>query len=223
MRRASGRRPRFTIIVVLVASMVLTLFARLYYVQLLDPNKPTQTAGLLHPGDVVIPAPRGLIVDSTGHVLVDNTSVQVMTIDQDRLDALPDHGAAVLGPRRRLAAQDRRRRSPSRDHPVLAEGAGAVLDGRAVPAGAGRDAPVAAVVLAVTEHREDFPGVTIQTVTLPRLPQRLARRPRARLHRRRSPPRTSGTTRSSPTPTRSGSPGSRSSTTACCAASTASS
>ncbi len=28
---------------VLVVSMVLTLFGRLYYVQLLDPNKPSQT------------------------------------------------------------------------------------------------------------------------------------------------------------------------------------
>ena len=47
-RRTSARR--YTIIVVLVTSMALTLVSRLYYLQLLDPNKPVQTAGLLHQG-----------------------------------------------------------------------------------------------------------------------------------------------------------------------------
>jgi len=51
------------VVVVLVASMMLTLAGRLYYVQLLDPNKPVQTAGRLHDGTIVVPAPRGQIVD----------------------------------------------------------------------------------------------------------------------------------------------------------------
>jgi len=149
---------RFTIIVVLVASMVVTLLARLYYVQLLDPNKPEQTAGMLHPGEVVIPAPRGLIVDSTGRVLVDNTSVEVMTIDQDRLDALPDHGAAVLG---RIAALLHKNQA------TLAEEITPCSPTVPAPCWTGEPyepVPVAThlsrkVILAVTEHREEFPGV----------------------------------------------------------------
>ncbi|MDT4959071.1 MAG: penicillin-binding protein 2, partial [Pseudonocardiales bacterium] len=72
-RRGPGAR-RLAIVVVLVTSMMLTLAGRLYYVQLLDPNKPVQTAGRLHDGTIVVPAPRGQIVDARGRVLVDNTS-----------------------------------------------------------------------------------------------------------------------------------------------------
>ena len=52
-RGARRRRAASAIIVALVVSMMLTLFARLYYVQLLDPNKPVQTAHLLHDGAIV--------------------------------------------------------------------------------------------------------------------------------------------------------------------------
>ena len=108
-------------------------------------TSPTQTAGCCTRATSSSRRRAGLIVDSTGQVLVDNTSVQVMTIDQDRLEALPDHGAAVLTKVAALLhmseATPRRR-----DHPVFAEGSGAVLDRRAVPAGAGRDAPVDAGV-----------------------------------------------------------------------------
>ncbi len=160
---------RFTIIVVLVASMVVTLLARLYYVQLLDPNKPQQTAGMLHPGEVVVPAPRGLIVDSTGRVLVDNTSVDVMTIDQDRLDVLPDHGARVLG---RIAALLHKNQA------TLAEEIRPCSSTVPAPCWTGepyQPVPVAThlsrkVILAVTERREDFPGVAIETVTYPHYP-----------------------------------------------------
>ncbi len=167
-RRDVGAR-RFTIIVVLVASMVVTLLARLYYVQVLDPNKPHQTAGLLHAGDVAVPAPRGLIVDSTGHVLVDNTSVQVLTIDQDRVDAQPQHGRAVLSKVAALLHMSEAR--------LAAE---ITPCSKTVPAPCWtgepyQPVPVASrlstsVLLAVSEHREDYPGVAIQTVTLPSYP-----------------------------------------------------
>jgi penicillin-binding protein 2 len=155
---------RFTIIVVLVASMVVTLIARLYYVQLLDPNKPTQTAGELHPGEVVVPAPRGLIVDATGKVLVGNTATQVMTIDQDRIDVLPEHGAAVLARIAKLLHIDQAK---------LAAEITPCSPTVPAPCWTGepyQPVPVAThlsrnVVLAVTEHREDYPGVAISTVT----------------------------------------------------------
>ncbi|HEU5266742.1 MAG TPA: hypothetical protein VFU35_08575, partial [Jatrophihabitans sp.] len=63
-RRRPPTPTRLGVIVALVASLMLTLFARLYYVQLLDPDKPTQTAHRTHDGVIVIPAPRGLIVDA---------------------------------------------------------------------------------------------------------------------------------------------------------------
>jgi penicillin-binding protein 2 len=157
------------IIVVLIVSMVVTLLGRLYYVQLLDPNKPHQTAGVLHPGTVVVPAPRGLIEDSSGRVLVDNVPVQVMTIDQHRLDSMPDHGAAVLARVSRLIGV-----------PAARLAAEIVPCSVKVPAPCWtgepyQPVPVAshlrsAVVLAVTEHREDYPGVAIQTIAIPHYP-----------------------------------------------------
>ncbi len=160
---------RLGIIVALVVSMMLTLFARLYYVQLIDPHKPVQSAHLLHDGNIVVPAPRGLIVDARGRPLVANTSAQVITVDRDLLQKRADHGVAVLS---RLA-------------PLL--GRSAVELGKEItpcspkvpapcwtgqpyqPVPVAADAPTR-TVLAISEHREDFPGVAIQTVTLPTYP-----------------------------------------------------
>lgn len=160
---------RLAIIVALVVSMVLTLVGRLYYVQLLDPNKPVQTAGASHPGDIVVPAPRGDIVDATGHVLVGNVTQQILTIDQHRIEQLPDRGSAVL---HRVAAL------LHLDEAHLA--AEIVPCSVKVPAPCWtgepyQPVPVAthvpqSVVLAVSEHREDFPGVAIETISVPHYP-----------------------------------------------------
>ena len=69
----------------LVVSLMLTLIGRLYYVQILDKHKPVQTAGLLHLGRIVMPAPRGAIVDARGRPLVGNTGDHVVTVDRDAL------------------------------------------------------------------------------------------------------------------------------------------
>jgi penicillin-binding protein 2 len=169
MRRRDVGARRFTIIVVLVASMVVTLLARLYYVQVLDPHKPRQTAGLLHPGDIVIPAPRGLIVDSTGQVLVDNVAVQVMTIDQDRLESMPDHGTAVLAKVAGLLHTSESRLA-AEITPCSPKVPAPCWTGEPY-----QPVPVAtdlstSVLLAISEHREDYPGVAIETQTLPNYP-----------------------------------------------------
>ena len=169
VRRRPPSARRFSIIVVLVASMVLTLVFRLYYVQVLDPHKPKQTAGITHPGDIVVPAPRGLIVDSQGRVLVDNVATQVMTIDQDKLETLPDRGAGVLA---RVAALLKRKQS------TLSAEITPCSPKVPAPCWTGepyQPVPVAtnlstSVLLAVTEHREDYPGVAVETVTMPSYP-----------------------------------------------------
>ncbi len=168
MSRRPGPR-RFTLIVVLIASMTLTLFGRLYYVQWLDPNKPTQTAGLLHDGAIVIPAPRGLIVDATGQVLVDNTTTRVLTIDADLLRQRPDRGAAVLAKVARLLHADPTRLtnevrtcSPRVPAPCWT---GQPYQPVPVASGVG-----IGVVLAISEHREDYPGIAIETLSLPHYP-----------------------------------------------------
>ena len=164
--------------------MMLTLFARVYYVQLLDPHKPVQTAQATHTGTVAIPAPRGLIVDAQGRPLVTDTTVQTITVDRDLLQKRPDKGRAVLG---RLAALLRHERcsAEQEDHALRAQGAGAVLDRRAVRAGHRRDQGA---------HPHD-PRDQRAPRAVPRrrradgdpacLPRRVAGRARARLHQQR--------------------------------------
>ena len=168
-RRRPIGGPRLTIIFALVASMVITLVARLYYVQLLDPNRPVQTAGILHNGDIVLPAPRGLIVDATGKVLVGNTSAQVIEVDRDTLQQLPDKGAGVLA---RLAAllDTTATQLAKQITPCAPKVPAPCWTGEPYqPVPIITNAPTA-VVLAVTEHREQFPGVSLQTVTQPDYP-----------------------------------------------------
>ncbi|SHH65193.1 penicillin-binding protein 2 [Jatrophihabitans endophyticus] len=155
--------------IALVASMMLTLFARLYYVQLLDPDKPQQSAHLTHDAKIVIPAPRGLIVDANGTPLVANTSVQQVTVTRDVLQRRADKGRAVLA---RLAS--------------LLDTSAALLAKQITPCSPKVPAPCSTgkpfapvtvsqrapqrVVLAISEHREDYPGVAVQTVSVPSYP-----------------------------------------------------
>lgn len=168
LRRPPSPR-RLGIIATLVACLTLTLFARLYYVQLLDPHKPVQTASQLHDAAIVVPAPRGLIVDARGRPLVANTTTHVITVDRDLLQREADKGRAVL---ERLA-------------PIVGRSA-AELAKEITPCSPKVPAPCwigepyqpvpvvsnasTAAVLAISEHREQFPGVAVQTVSQPIYP-----------------------------------------------------
>jgi penicillin-binding protein 2 len=175
-RRVTARRRsdldarRLVVVVVLVVSMAITLGGRLYYVQVLDPNKPVQTAGRLHDGKIVVPAPRGQILDARGRVLVDNKSTLVVSVDRQTVRSQPDHGAAVL---RRLA------KLLARTPALLAKQITPCSPRVKAPCWTGQPyqpVPVStnaspAVALAVSEHRERYPGVAVNTVTLPTYPR----------------------------------------------------
>ncbi|HEY3736011.1 MAG TPA: penicillin-binding transpeptidase domain-containing protein [Jatrophihabitans sp.] len=169
LRHSRRLRGRLLVIAVLIASMMLTLMGRLYWVQVADPNKPVQTAGNLHTGTLVIPAPRGQIVDATGTPLVDNTSVQTITVDRQTLMQLPDHGQAVLARLAQLlgttAAALGKQITPC--SPDVAAPCWTGEPYQPVPVSS--NASVQAV-LTVGEHSEQFPGVTVQTVTQPKYP-----------------------------------------------------
>ncbi|MEO6886064.1 MAG: penicillin-binding transpeptidase domain-containing protein, partial [Jatrophihabitantaceae bacterium] len=151
------------------ASMLATLTGRLYYVQLLDPHKPTQTAHLLHDGTIVVPAPRGQIVDAAGRPLVNNTSVQLVTVDYQTLQSSPDHGHAVLARLGALlgtpAAALAKQITPC--SPTVPAPCWTGQPYQPVPVAV--NAPTSAV-LAIAEHREDFAGVALQTETMSNYP-----------------------------------------------------
>lgn len=152
-----------------MACLTLTLVARLYYVQLLDPHKPVQSANLLHDASIVVPASRGVIVDAQGRPLVANTTTQVITVDRDLLQQRPDKGRSVLA---RLA--------PIVGVSVTQLGKEITPCSPKVPAPCWTGEPYqpvpvldnasTAAVLAVSEHREEFPGVAVQTVSQPIYP-----------------------------------------------------
>lgn len=168
-RRTPPSRRRLTIVIALVASMMVTLLARLYYVQLLDPDKPTQSAFSTRDAAVILPAPRGLIVDAMGRPLVTNTSVRQITVSRDTLLQQPDRGRAVLsrlatllGTSADLLAKQITPCSPKVPAPCSTGEPFA-------PVTVSKDAPTD-VVLAVSERREDFAGVQVQTVSVPSYP-----------------------------------------------------
>jgi penicillin-binding protein 2 len=163
--RAAAQRRRLSVLKLLLGSLLLTLLARLAFVQLLDSNKPEQSAGLTHLASYPVPAPRGAILDSRGRVLVGNQTVHTVIVDTAALQAQDDQGSSVLA---RLA-------------PILHTTATA-LRKQITPCGVHvpspcwtgepyQPVPVAqavdpAVVLAISEHAEQFPGVSIQDQTV---------------------------------------------------------
>jgi len=160
---------RLVVLRVLVLSLVVTLGARLYYLQILDQQKLTQTATKQHTREVVLAAPRGAIVDDRGRPLVANRVSLVVSVNRSELLAEPDRGTAVLrrlAPLVRIPAAELARRvtpcqrgvpkpcwngSPYQPVPVLTD-------------------TTPDVVLRIAEHREDFPGVTASAQTLREYP-----------------------------------------------------
>ncbi|HEY3632020.1 MAG TPA: hypothetical protein VGL21_14015, partial [Jatrophihabitantaceae bacterium] len=156
---------RLQVVGVLVMSLVLTLFGRLYYVQVLDKHKPIQTAGMLHQGQFAVPAPRGQIVDALGRPLVANRATHVITVDRETLQQLPDQGTAVLA---RLAGL---LGTPRRDLAQEITPCGVKVPSPCWTGEPYQPVPVAAdastaTVLAISEHRELYPGVAVETRTV---------------------------------------------------------
>jgi penicillin-binding protein 2 len=171
MYRANSHRSRVSLLRLLLMSMMLTLVARLAFVQILDQHKPQQSAALTHLGTIVVPAARGEIVDARGRVLVGNRSTHVLTVDRSALDSLDDKGVAVLnrlaGVLGRSAADLRRQITPCGVRVPAPCWTGQPY--QPVPVATGIDA---AAVLAVSEHAEDYPGVAIETQTVLNYPDR---------------------------------------------------
>jgi penicillin-binding protein 2 len=149
----------------LLASLLITLLARLSFVQILDTSKPEQSAGLTHLGTIAVPAPRGEIVDARGRVLVGNKSTHVLIVDRSVLDQQHDKGAAVLS---RLASILGTTATDLR-HEITPCGVNVPAPCwigqpyQPVPVATGIDA---GVLLAVSEHAEQFPGVKVDTRTV---------------------------------------------------------
>lgn len=94
-------RWRLAVLAVLAVSALITLAARLWYVQVMTGSSYVSLASQEQIRIVVVPGVRGLILDDTGRPLASNRSSLVVAVNMTGLARQSDGGAAEL---RRLAA-----------------------------------------------------------------------------------------------------------------------
>ena len=155
---------RLVVLGVLIASLLGTLLARLFYLQLVAGEEYKAQAASNSTREVISPAVRGLILDQRGRPLVANRTSLVVSVDRSELLREPDDGEAVLA---RLA--DALGVTPEsieqRLMPCGSEGAPPLpvcWDGspyQPVPVAQDVDTDTA---LKIMERRADFPGVNAQ-------------------------------------------------------------
>ena len=93
-----NQRARLSLLViqVLICSLLIGLLGRLFYLQVASGSKYREAALSIQSRDVVTPATRGLIVDSSGVPLALNRVGIAVTVDRTKIDLQPDKGVAVL-------------------------------------------------------------------------------------------------------------------------------
>jgi penicillin-binding protein 2 len=155
---------RLVVLGVLIVSLIATLTARLFYLQLVVGEEYAAQAASNTTREVVAPAVRGLILDQRGRPLVANRTSLVVSVDRSVLDREADEGAATIA--------------------KLAEALGvetSTIEQRLLPCGTEnappppvcwdgspyQPVPIAKDVdtttaLTIMERRADFPGVTAQ-------------------------------------------------------------
>ena len=139
-------RFRMTALGVVVTCLFGALFARLWYLQVLDSNHFQVAAQQNGIRLVYTPAPRGRILDRKGRVLVDNREINVLTVDRQVIKKYPEvvnRVADLIGvhPEQvKLAIADSR-----------------FSDLAPVPIGEANGD----TITYVREHSEDFPGIDI--------------------------------------------------------------
>ncbi len=93
-----NQRSRLNLLVVqvLIISLLVALFGRLFYLQIAAGSKYREAALSIQSRDVITPATRGLIVDSSGTPLALNKVGLAITIDRITIDKQTDKGVAVM-------------------------------------------------------------------------------------------------------------------------------
>ena len=87
---------RLLVLGVLVISLLGTMLARLFYLQVLEGSEYRAAAVNNTVREVVEPAVRGLVVDQAGRPLISNRTSLVVTVDRLALQREDDKGEAVI-------------------------------------------------------------------------------------------------------------------------------
>ena len=92
----SRSRLALLVVQILIVSLMVALFGRLFYLQVAAGPKYKDAALSIQSRDVVAPATRGLIVDGFGVPLAMNKAGLAITIDRIAIDKLEDQGVGVM-------------------------------------------------------------------------------------------------------------------------------
>nr|WP_202888231.1 penicillin-binding protein 2 [Kribbella solani] len=162
------------VIGVLVFSLLCTLFARLWYMQVMSSADYSQAATAQHIRQVLIPAPRGTIVDSQGRTLVGNRVSLLITVDRSVLAKLPQTQQNVV--LARLAKVLGQKPADLKARTMLCGEPGASKPPACWNGTPYQPIPVAKdvseqVAIEVMERREDFPGISADSQTLRAYPE----------------------------------------------------
>lgn len=158
-------RLRLVVVQVMVLALFATLLARLFYLQVIAGDTYKDAAAAQTMRQVVIPAPRGLIVDDQGRPLVANRSAWVISVDRTLLRKMtPEQQKSVLT---RLAGVVGKTYPQVKALTQLCSDPGAVQSScwsgpsiQPIPIASNVSTEVATEVL---ERNQDFPAVLAQT------------------------------------------------------------
>ncbi len=163
-----NRSARLLVLQVFAFSLLLTLFGRLFFLQVVTGDRYQQAALNNTTREITVPAARGLILDSQGRPLASNRTTVVVSVDRRAVKSQKDDGAAVLS---RLSKVLGVRTSALKASLTLCGTKGAAKapvcwNGspyQPIPVAKDVDATVA---LSIMERRELFPGVTAALSTV---------------------------------------------------------
>ena len=170
---AERSRLRLIVVRVLVFSLFATLFARLYYLQVVSGDSYHAAAASQSLREVVVQPQRGLIVDDQGRPLVANRTAWVVSVDRTLLGRLSGHDRAVV-----LHRRGRRGRHPLRQvkQALVTCGDPGSVRGRCWNGSPYQPVPVAtdvrqSVALRILEQPEDYPAVVAQQQSVRAYPE----------------------------------------------------
>ena len=165
-----NQRSRLSLLVVqiLIVSLLLSLLGRLFYLQIAAGPKYRDAALSIQSRDVVAPANRGLIVDSSGVPLALNKVGLAITIDRIEIDKQPDKGVAVmqrLAKLLKLNYMDVYTNTRLCGELPVGERAGCWTGSRYQPIPITKEADPD-IALQIVERPDQFPGVDAQPISI---------------------------------------------------------
>ena len=167
VRASSATRGRLRLVVVqaLVLSLFVTLFARLWYLQVFSGDAYRAQAAQQSIRDIVVQPPRGLVVDDMGRPLVANRASWVVTVDRTLLGRMSASRQSTVLHRVARAVGVPYRRIVARTLICgqLHSKAGTCWNGSPYqPVPVAEDVPQQ-VAVTIMERAEDFPAVLVQS------------------------------------------------------------